>query len=927
MRHRLAVLAVLFTATAFAGANPGAVLESERHIPVAHDVDVVVVGGSSAAVRAAVTANELKAKVFLVTSHPYLGEDLAGRLRLEPGENGSVPTPIQVKTRLDHALVDAGIGYLTDAFVTDVLEDRSGAVSGVVIADRSGRQAIVAKAVVDATGCSLVSRLAGKAPGFGGGRVRLSHVVLAGSEPRRDGVTVRRLPGTFKGEIQNLWGVPANGRKGAFEASLWDCTFDFELRDGSWRSFAEAEQTARDLTFTSDQYDAADLVSGFKFPLPPRVEFVETASGVRKAVAAAQGRTAPEGVSVRTAGRRERNVRPDAEVCERLDGLRPFDRPARTVISAARMLPVWGSYDTVVVGGGTGGAPAAIGAARNGAKTLLVEMLHRLGGVGTEGMIGKYWYGNVCGFTAEAEAGIRAAKADVYVVGKAEWWRNEARKAGAEIWMGTMAAGTVVASGRVRGVVVATPLGRGVVLAKNVIDATGNATLAGISGGACEYMGDSEIALQSAGMADRTLGTSFTNSDWSFVNDSDAFDAWLFGIRGRLGGAAAWDVARLCETRERHRIAGDVRVSPVDILLDRTFPDTITVTRSNFDSHGPAVDDVCFVGEANGRKLYSVNLPYRAVLPRGLEGIAAIGLGASAHRDAMPLMRMQADVQNAGYAVGIASALAAKSGTTLRGVDVRELQKRLVAEKVIPAEVLGWKDSLPVPETVWREAVRTAGDGFKGVAVLFSDPKRARRDVGRAFAAAKGLRERVCYARILGILRDPSGGEVLSRQLTGADPFVETSPKDVATFGKRMSDRDHVIVALGRSGNACAIPVLAAEAERINRGSDPSHVRAVALACEAMASPRLSAPLAKALSSPGVRGWARTGRAAFEKGGGYGPGYREEVRLPLAELNLARALLRCGDHDGLARSVFESYLNDRRGVFALHAHRMLEEGK
>ena len=42
-----------------------------------------------------------------------------------------------------------------------------------------------------------------------------------------------------------------------------------------------------------------------------------------------------------------------------------------------------GRYDVVVIGGGTGGAPAGIGAARQGAKTLVVEYLHGLGGVGT----------------------------------------------------------------------------------------------------------------------------------------------------------------------------------------------------------------------------------------------------------------------------------------------------------------------------------------------------------------------------------------------------------------------------------------------------------------------------------------------------------------------------------------------------------------
>ena len=68
-------------------------------------------------------------------------------------------------------------------------------------------------------------------------------------------------------------------------------------------------------------------------------------------------------------------------------------------------MPVLGRYDVVVIGGGTAGAPAGIGAARRGAKTLVVEYLHGLGGVGTTGAISKYYHGNRVGFTTEVAGG------------------------------------------------------------------------------------------------------------------------------------------------------------------------------------------------------------------------------------------------------------------------------------------------------------------------------------------------------------------------------------------------------------------------------------------------------------------------------------------------------------------------------------------
>ena len=62
--------------------------ESAREIPVAYTVDVVVVGGSTGAVSAAIAAAQEGASVFLAAPYPYLGEDMTATLQmwLEPGE-------------------------------------------------------------------------------------------------------------------------------------------------------------------------------------------------------------------------------------------------------------------------------------------------------------------------------------------------------------------------------------------------------------------------------------------------------------------------------------------------------------------------------------------------------------------------------------------------------------------------------------------------------------------------------------------------------------------------------------------------------------------------------------------------------------------------------------------------------------------------
>jgi hypothetical protein len=67
--------------------------QSAREVPVAASVDVVVVGGSTGAVSAAVAAAKTGAKVFLVAPRSYLGDDMTATLRLwlEDGERPESP--------------------------------------------------------------------------------------------------------------------------------------------------------------------------------------------------------------------------------------------------------------------------------------------------------------------------------------------------------------------------------------------------------------------------------------------------------------------------------------------------------------------------------------------------------------------------------------------------------------------------------------------------------------------------------------------------------------------------------------------------------------------------------------------------------------------------------------------------------------------
>ena len=894
-----------------------------------------------------------------------LGE-IVVRQSMPEGGSVMVPTPLRVKQALDRALLNAGVPFLTGSYATGLLRDEKGSPAGVVIANRSGRQAVAAKVIIDATERASVARLAGaRFQPYPAGPQRFTRVILAGDEPSSPGMTVRRLSGEYDAPLT------MSERKTAARSvagKAFECAMLIDMKDGSFRSFAEAEQVASDRTFVKSLLDGADTL--FQVPPDPMkgesslagewpgaaalplgclkpagvprvyvlggcadlprpaaekllrpVALLEVGQRVGAAAAGeAKALPAPQGVKVSAPTGGETR----GEVKELLNGVRPFQTPATTVPAPKSALPVLGEYDVVVVGGGTCGAPAGIAAGRQGARTLVIEQLHGMGGIATLGMIGVYCFGNICGFTSEYDQGVKALGADVNIVGKREWFRRENRKSNTEIWFGTLGCGTLVDGNRVTGVVVATPDGRGVVLAKNVVDATGNSDVAAAAGAPCMFVGSDEIAVQGVGLSPRRLGASYINSDFGYANDCDAGDLWLFGVRGRARcEAGAWDVSQLVQSRERQRIVGDAFVTPLDILNKRTFPDTVVRARSNFDSHGYTIADICFVAGPSTPRVHFANVPYRAMLPKGLENVIVAGLGISAHRDAMPIIRMQPDIQNMGYVAGVAAATASRDGKGVREISVRDLQRHLVEKGILPEEVLGWKDSWAIPSQELAKAVKSVGDACRDVSVVLDHAQEALPLLREAYAKAETPAERLNYAHVLGILGDATGVETLLAAIQ--EPEKQTVQLHWSErMGRRMSDTDSYIVALGRTRDRRALEPLLAQVRELDASSQFFHIRALTLALEALGDPAAAQPLAELLRKPGIGGYAMTSVSEIASNG-YGNG--TERNNALRELDIARALYRCGDCEGAAEKVLRQYALDLRGVYAIHATAVLKGGK
>lgn len=180
----------------------------------------------------------------------------------------------------------------------------------------------------------------------------------------------------------------------------------------------------------------------------------------------------------------------------------------------ATNIPVTKDVDVVVLGAGPAGCAAAIMAARTGAKTLLIDALNMPGGMSTTGMMSHYTgtvdsklYEEVLHKNAlknRFHKGERAVQIDPsqHIL----TWIELLEQAGAEMLMYTFASEPIMDGDTIKGVIVQNKSGRSAIMAKVVIDSTGDGDIAALAG-AEFYMGrESDASMQPATLMFKVAG-------------------------------------------------------------------------------------------------------------------------------------------------------------------------------------------------------------------------------------------------------------------------------------------------------------------------------------------------------------------------------------------------------------------------------------
>lgn len=410
-------------------------------------------------------------------------------------------------------------------------------------------------------------------------------------------------------------------------------------------------------------------------------------------------------------------------------------------VEPARKVPVTRTVDVIVVGGGPAGLAAAIAAARNGAKTVLIEQFGYLGGTATASLMAC-----INGFRnqrpVDPEHGapqvVRGIAEEIVLklkamggLGKSPYPQKEyptepgqleysyavdtekfkyvtlkmCVEAGVEVLFHTWFCDAIVEGDTVRGVLVENKSGRQAMLARVVIDASGDGDVAARAGAPFwQTKHDEEKRLNDQLMYRIEFGKDRPKSGFACDFGSNAV---VWGpATGPINGVEADELSRaeitarlkvyedFAAKQKQHPELADARVVETPPLLgirQTRFIDGEYKLTAEDAIEGARFDDViavspCAIIHYYGYRRYlehdGYDIPYRCLVPKKIDGLLIAGRCISSEQQPYESHRAMVNMIAIGEAAGTAGALCGKLKVVPRKLDVARLQDVLVKQGV-----------------------------------------------------------------------------------------------------------------------------------------------------------------------------------------------------------------------------------------------------
>jgi FAD dependent oxidoreductase len=174
-------------------------------------------------------------------------------------------------------------------------------------------------------------------------------------------------------------------------------------------------------------------------------------------------------------------------------------------------------------------------------------------------------------------------------------------------------------------------------------------------------------------------GTDVADLTAGEVEGRDQVQALMTFFREYLPGFARCelvDTATMIGVRETRRIEGEYRLELSDLQSGRHFDDTIALCAYPVDIHDPTGAGGG-VDESAVRTANIYEIPYRSLVPVGVDGLLVAGRSLSASHEALAAVRVMPPAFAMGEAAGTAASLAARAGIAPRNIDITELRHAL----------------------------------------------------------------------------------------------------------------------------------------------------------------------------------------------------------------------------------------------------------